>query len=241
MAAKTPTPHNNAKPGDIAKIVIMPGDPLRAKFIAENFLENAVMFTDVRNVYGYTGTYKGKQVSVMAHGMGMPSIGIYAYELFNFYDVDVIIRVGSTGGLKDEVQVKDIILAQGCSTDSNFADQYEMPGTLAPLADFGLLYTVYNKANELGINVRVGNVLTSNHFYNFYHDAYERWRNMGVLVTEMESAALYYIAAQAGKRALSILTVSDHLFREKDIMSAKEREQGFTDMITLALESTLEI
>jgi len=173
--------------------------------------------------------------------MGMPSIGIYAYELFNMYDVDVIIRVGSTGGLKDEVQVKDIILAQGCSTDSNFADQYEMPGTLAPIADFGLLYTAYNKANELGIKVRVGNVLTSNHFYNCYHDAYERWRSMGVLVTEMESAALYYIAAQAGKRALSILTVSDHLFREKDIMTAKEREQGFTEMITLALESTLEI
>jgi len=235
------TPHNNANPGDIAKIVIMPGDPLRAKFIAENFLDDAVMFTDVRNVYGYTGTYKGKKVSVMAHGMGMPSIGIYAYELFNMYDVDVIIRVGSTGGLKDEVQVKDIILAQGCSTDSNFADQYEMPGTLAPIADFGLLYTAYNKANELGIKVRVGNVLTSNHFYNCYHDAYERWRSMGVLVTEMESAALYYIAAQAGKRALSILTVSDHLFREKDIMTAKEREQGFTEMITLALESTLEI
>ena len=229
------TPHNNANPGDIAKIVIMPGDPLRAKFIAENFLDDAVMFTDVRNVYGYTGTYKGKKVSVMAHGMGMPSIGIYAYELFNMYDVDVIIRVGSTGGLKDEVQVKDIILAQGCSTDSNFADQYEMPGTLAPIADFGLLYTAYNKSWFQMV------LKYWNHFYNCYHDAYERWRSMGVLVTEMESAALYYIAAQAGKRALSILTVSDHLFREKDIMTAKEREQGFTEMITLALESTLEI
>ena len=234
------TPHNNANPGDIAKIVIMPGDPLRAKFIAENFLEGAVMFTDVRNVYGYTGTYKGKQISVMAHGMGMPSIGIYAYELYNMYDVDVIIRVGSTGGLKDEVQVKDIILAQGCSTDSNFADQYEMPGILAPIADFDLLNKAYNKANELGIKVRVGNVLTSNHFYNGFTNAYERWRSMGVLCTEMESAALYYLAAQANKRALSILTVSDHLFRDEE-MSAKERELGFTEMITLALETTLDL
>jgi len=234
------TPHNNAKKGDIAKIVIMPGDPLRAKYIAENFLDNVKMFTDVRNVYGYTGTYNGKEVSVMAHGMGMPSMGIYSYELFNFYDVDTIIRVGSAGGIKDDVNLKDIILAQGCSTDSNFADQYELPGTLAPLADFGLLHKVYNKAEELGFKLKVGNVLTSDHFYNEYTNANEKWKKMGVLAVEMESAALYYNAANAGKRALTILTVSDHLFRD-EAMDAKEREQGFTDMITLALESALVI
>ena len=229
------TTHNNANKGDIAKVVIMPGDPLRAKMISEKYLENVKMFNDVRNMYGYTGFYKGYEISVMAHGMGMPSIGIYAYELYNMYDVDIIIRIGSSGGFPDDIKIKDIVLAQGCSTDSNFADQYELPGTIAPLADFSLLNRYYNKAKELGINIKVGNVLTSSYFYNEYKDAYKKWRDMGVLAVEMESAALYYIAAKAGKKALSILTISDHLFRDEK-MSAKEREQGFTEMITLALE-----
>ena len=190
-----PTPHNGAKAGDIAKTVLMPGDPLRAKFIAENYLEDVVCFNTVRNMFGYTGTYKGKKVSVMGGGMGMPSIGIYSYELYHFYEVDNIIRIGSAGGITDDIKLRDIVIGMGASTNSNFAHQYKLPGTFAPIADFGLLRRAVEAAEKQNTKVVVGNVLSSDTFYDDNPEANALWKKMNVLAVEMEAAALYMNAA----------------------------------------------
>ena len=241
-----PTPHINATPEDFAKTVLMPGDPLRAKFIAENFLTDAKLVNNVRGVHGYTGTYKDTPVSVMASGMGMPSIGIYSYELFNFFNVDNIIRVGSAGGMNKNVKVRDIIIAQGACTDSNYAHTFNLPGTFAPIADFNLLKTAVNKAEELSLSYSVGNILSSDIFYNDSEGIPENmissalWGKMGVLGVEMEAAALYMNAARSGKSALTILTVSDHLLTGESL-SAEERQNSFTDMMTLSLETAVSL
>lgn len=230
-----PTPHNEAKAGDIAKTVLMPGDPLRAKFIAENYLEDVVCFNKVRNMFGYTGTYKGKKVSVMGGGMGMPSIGIYSYELYHFYDVDNIIRIGSAGGIADDIKLRDIVIGMGASTNSNFAHQYKLPGTFAPIADFGLLRKAVEAAEKQGTKVVVGNVLSSDTFYDDNPEANSLWKKMNVLCVEMEAAALYMNAARAGKKALCILTISDHVFTGESL-SAEDRQVTFREMMEIALE-----
>lgn len=231
----TPTPHNNALPGDIAKTVLMPGDPLRAKYIAETYLENPVCFNTVRNMLGYTGTYKGKQVSVMGSGMGMPSIGLYSYELYHFYGVDQIFRIGSAGGLSEDVKLHDLVIAQGVCYDSHYGDQYHMPGTIAPLADFGLLRQAVEIAESKGIAPKVGNVFSSDIFYNADETVAAKWRSMGVLATEMESAALYMNAMYAHKKALGMFTVSDHIFTG-EALSAMERQESFHQMMEVALD-----
>lgn len=230
-----PTPHNEAKMGDIAKTVLMPGDPLRAKYIAETYLEDVVCFNNVRNMLGFTGTYKGKRVSVMGGGMGMPSIGIYSYELFNFYDVDNIIRIGSAGGIAEDVKLRDIVIGMGASTNSHFAEQYKLPGTFAPIADFGLLRQAVETAEKLNIKTVVGNILSSDTFYDDNQDANSLWRKMNILAVEMEAAALYMNAARAGKKALCILTISDHVFTGESL-SAEDRQLTFKEMMEIALE-----
>lgn len=229
------TPHNEAGKGEIAKTVLMPGDPLRAKYIADHYLEGARCFNTVRNMLGYTGTYHGKEVSVMGGGMGMPSVGIYSYELYHFYDVESIIRIGSAGALQDELNARDIVIGMGACTNSDYASQYRLPGTYAPIADYGLLKKAVDVAEEKGIPVKVGNILSSDIFYNDDDSVNEKWRRMGVLAVEMEAAALYMNAAQAGKKALCILTISDHLFKEQSL-DARERETSFTQMMEIALE-----
>jgi len=230
------TPHIEAKKGDIAKTVIMPGDPLRAKFIAENFLEDAVQFNGVRGMLGYTGKYKGTALSVMGSGMGIPSMGIYAYELFSFYDVDAIIRVGTAGGIADGLGLRDIVIAMGACTNSNFVEQYGLAGLFAPLADYGLLQNAVKCAEAAGVACKVGNVLTSDTFYGDDPNAMEGWRKMGVLAVEMEAAGLYATAARLGKKALAILTISDLVFTH-EATSAEERQNSFTKMMEIALES----
>ena len=229
------TPHNGAKQGDIAKTVLMPGDPLRAKYIAETYLENAVCFNTVRNMFGYTGTYHGKQVSVMGGGMGIPSIGIYSYELFHFYDVDQIIRIGSAGGLSDNVHLRDLVIGMGASTNSNYAHQYKLPGTFAPIADFGLLRKAVEAAEAKNIPVAVGNILSSDTFYSDDETANDQWKKMQILCVEMEAAALYMNAARAGKKALCMLTISDHIYTG-EALSAEDRQTTFHDMMEVALE-----
>lgn len=231
----TPTPHNGAKKGDFAKTVLMPGDPLRAKYIAETYLANARQVTGVRNMFGYTGTYKGKEISVMGAGMGMPSMGIYSYELFNFYDVDQIIRIGSAGALQDSLNLMDVVIGMGACTDSNYAYQYGLPGTFAPVADYGLLSRAVEIAKSQGTPVVVGNVVSSDVFYNVRSDVNDKWRDMGVLAVEMEAAALYMNAAKAGKKALCMLTISDHIYRN-EALSAEDRQLGFGKMMEIALE-----
>lgn len=233
-----PTPHNRALQGEIAETVLMPGDPLRAKYIAEHFLSDVTMFNDVRNMFGYTGTYKGKRVSVMGSGMGMPSIGIYSYELYHFYGVENIIRIGSAGGIGDQVHLRDVVIAMGASTNSNYAAQYRLPGTFAPIADYGLLRKAVESAEKNNIPVIVGNVLSSDTFYDDNPDANALWKKMNVLAVEMESAALYMNAARAGKKALGIFTVSDHVFTGESL-SAEDRQNTFTDMMKIALETAL--
>ncbi len=228
------TPHIAAEKGDFAKTVLMPGDPLRAKYIAENYLEKAVLVNDVRGVHGYTGEYKGKRVSVMASGMGMPSIGIYSYELFRFFDVENIIRVGSAGALSEKLKVRDIVLAMGACTDGNYAAQFSLPGTFAPIASYRLLTEAVEIAAKSGIIPRVGNVLSSDLFYDDSASTL-KWNKMGVLAVEMETAALYMNAARAGKNALSILTISDNLVTG-EATTATERQNSFTQMMELALE-----
>lgn len=230
-----PTPHIAAKSGDIAKTVLMPGDPLRAKFIAENYLDDSVCFNTVRNMLGFTGTYKGKKVSIMGSGMGMPSIGIYSYELFNFYDVDNIIRIGSAGGIADDIKLRDIVIGMGASTNSKYADQYKLPGTFAPIADFGLLRKAVEIAEKLKIKTVVGNVLSSDTFYDDNSEVNFLWKKMNVLCVEMESAALYMNAARAKKKALCIFTISDLVFTG-EALSAIERQNTFHDMMKIALE-----
>ena len=229
------TPHNTAERGDFAKTVLMPGDPLRAKFIAETYLENPVLVNPVRGNYGYTGTYEGKRVSVMATGMGMPSLGIYVHELYNFYDVDCIIRVGSAGAIQPDLQLFDIVLAQGACHDTNLDRQYGTPGTFAPIADFGLLQRGAAALEALGARYRVGNIVSSDVFYE-PSGAWKRWREFGALCIEMESAALYLHAARAGKKALSFLTISDILGTTQEI-SAEQRQIAFDTMIRAALKT----
>ena len=233
--ANIPTPHNSAKQGDIAKTVLMPGDPLRAKFIAENFLEDAKCFNTVRNMFGFTGTYKGKKVSVMGGGMGMPSIGIYSYELFKFYDVDRIIRIGTAGSLDDKVELKDVVVGMGACTNSNFAAQYKLPGTFAPIASYNLVSKAVKSGEQQGIKTVVGNVSSSDTFYDADETALSKWKGMGVLAVEMEAAALYMNAAYLGKEALCLLTISDCPFKGLSL-PAEERQVGFTDMMKIALE-----
>lgn len=230
-----PTAHNNAKANDFAKTVLMPGDPLRAKYIAETYLENPRQVTAVRNMFGYTGTYKGKEISVMGGGMGMPSIGIYSYELFNFYGVDQIIRIGSAGALQDHIKVMDVVIGMGACTDSNYAYQYGLPGTFAPIADYELMNKAIETAKRQGTNVVVGNVLSSDVFYNADPTVNDRWRSMGVLAVEMEAAALYMNAAKAKKKALCMLTISDHIYTG-EALCAKDRQLGFGKMMEIALE-----
>ena len=230
----TPTPHNSAVKGEIAKTVLMPGDPLRAKFVAENFLTDVKQFNSVRNMFGYTGKYNGKEVSVMGSGMGMPSIGIYSYELFNFYDVENIIRIGTTGAIHDDLDLGDLVIAQGSCTDSNFAKHFNLPGTFAPIASFKLLRGAVDAAEKLGVKYMVGNVLSSDVFYNETFDSFIQWKKMGVLCAEMESAALYMNAAQAGKNALCVLTVSDCPMKGT-ATTAEERQTAFTNMMKVAL------
>ena len=235
-----PTPHINSTPDQISKTVLMPGDPLRAEFVARNFLENATLFNNVRGVCGYTGTYRGKSISVMASGMGIPSMGIYSYELFNFFDVDNIIRIGSAGAISDKLNLRDIVLGMGACTTSHFADQYHLPGTFAPIATYRLLAEAVRIAEGRGISCEVGNLLSTDTFYNDDPADSLVWRKMGVLAIEMEAAALYMNAARAGKNALAICTVSDSLLTGEALSSA-ERESSFTDMMTLALELSLKL
>jgi purine-nucleoside phosphorylase len=232
--AATPTPHNEAVKGQIAPFVLMPGDPLRAKRLAETYLEDVEQFNGVRNMLGYTGTYEGRPVSVMGSGMGMPSIGIYSYELFNFYGVESIVRIGTAGGVASDVRLRDIVLGMGACTDSNYAHQFNVPGTLAPIADFGLLSRAAAAGARLGYPMRVGNVLSSDVFYNDDPTAEQRWAKMGVLAVEMESAALYLNAMRAHKRALTVLTVTDVVSRG-EALSAEERQESLTQMMEVAL------
>ena len=231
------TPHNAAEIGDIAKTVLMPGDPLRARFIAEQFLENAVCYNTVRGMYGYTGTYHGVSVSVQGSGMGMPSMGIYSYELYHTYDVERIIRIGTAGGVADHVQLRDVILGQAACTDSNYAAQYHLPGTYAPIASYSLLEKAVQAAKQLDIPVQVGNLLSTDVFYNA-PSPLPQWAKMGVLATEMETAALYMNAAAAGREALCIVTVSDCPLRQ-EFTTAEERQTTFTDMMHIALETAI--
>ena len=230
-----PTPHIAAKVGDFAKTVLMPGDPLRSKFIAETYLEDRRLVNNVRGVQGYTGTYKGVPVSVMASGMGMPSIGIYSYELFNFFGVENILRVGSAGAISEKLHLRDIVLGQGACTNSAYGDQYGFKGHFAPIADFGLLRSAASIAEEMGLSFAVGNLLSSDPFYNDDPDANAPWIKLGVLAVEMEAAALYCNAARAGKKALAICTVSDHILTG-EATDAQERQVSFTQMMELALE-----
>ena len=236
MAGKLyPTPHIDATPEDFAKTVLMPGDPLRAKLIAETFLEDAVLVNNVRGIQGYTGTYRGKKVSVMASGMGMPSMAIYSYELFNCFEVENIIRIGSIGGISENIKLRDIVVAVSCSTNSNYVNQFGLPGTYAPTASYKLVSLAVDKCKEIGSNYHVGNILTSDTFYNDNKENDSLWDKMGVLGVEMESAALYCNAARAGKNALAICTVSDHVMRGESL-PAKERQESFTEMMKIALE-----
>lgn len=231
------TSHNKANVGDIKKTVLMPGDPLRAKFIAENFLTNVIQFNDIRNMYGYSGIYKNLEISVMGSGMGIPSIGIYSYELYKTYDVDKIIRVGTCGSYQEDIDLFDIIIAQASSSDSNFANQFELPGSIAALADFSCLENAVKVARNTGKRFHVGNVFSSDIFYNV-NDKWKNWSNMGVLAVEMESYGLYLTAQSLRKKALTILTVSDSFYQKRQT-TPKERETSFTDMIEIALESCL--
>ena len=232
MKNQVPTPHIGAQYGEIAKTMIMAGDPLRAKFMAERFLENPRQFNNVRSMLGFTGTYKGKEVSVMGHGMGIPSIGIYSYELFNFYDVDTIIRVGSCGARQMYVHLGDLVIAMGCCTDSNYAAQYNLPGTYAPIADFGLVRGAVDACERLGYRYFVGNVFSADIFY-CEDERKQNWTKMGVSADEMEAPALYMNAARAGKKALTICTVSDHILTG-EATTAEERQTSFTQMMDVA-------
>ena len=236
-----PTPHIAAKKEDIAKTVLMPGDPLRAKFIAENFLTDPVLVNNVRGVQGHTGTWKGVPVTVMASGMGMPAIGIYSWELFNFYDVDNIIRIGSAGALRDDLKLMDIVAGQGACTNSSYGDQFELAGTFAPVADFTLLSAAVEAGREHGVDVKVGNILSSDNFYYAEGSNYsDGWKRMGVMAVEMEAAALYMNAAYAGKRGLCLCTISDHLYRD-EALSPEDRQNSFTQMMEIALDTAVKM
>ena len=235
------TPHNSAKPGQFAKTVLMPGDPLRSKYIAETFLTDPVLVNNVRGVQGYTGKWKDVPVSVMASGMGMPAIGIYSWELFSTYGVENIIRVGSAGAVQDNINVMDIVIAQGACTNSNYFAQFAFPGSFAPIADYELMQAAVESAQERGAIYHVGNIFSSDNFY--YAKSYEGTRavrRMGVMAVEMEAAALYANAAYLGKRALCICTISDHLYKNEEL-SPEERQTGFNEMIEIALDTAVKM
>ena len=229
------TPHNSAEKGAFGKVVLMPGDPLRARFVAEEYLEDAGLVNDVRGIQGYTGLYGGKRISVMASGMGMPSMGIYSFELFREYEVDCILRIGSAGSMSDRVHVRDLVLGMGACTDSNYAHQYRLPGTFAPIADFDLLRAAAEEGEKLGVACHVGNLLSSDLFYDDDPDFAVKWAKMGVLAVEMEAAALYMNAAYNNVNALAMMTISDH-FVTGERSTKEEREKDFTNMMKLALE-----
>lgn len=237
-----PTPHINATPDDFAKTVLMPGDPLRAKFIAENFLTDAKLVNNVRSIQGYTGYYDGVRVSVMASGMGMPSMAIYSYELYNIFGVENIIRVGSAGAINPDIKVRDIVIGMGACTNSNYASQYNLPGTFSAICSYDLLQKCTETAEQMGVNFHVGNILSSDTFYTDEkgvpecHNTTSKWRKMGVMAVEMEAAALYMNAARSGKNALAICTVSDHILTGEETTS-DERQNSFTEMIELALKT----
>ncbi len=235
-----PTPHIEAKYGDFPKTLLMPADPCRAKLIAETYIENARLVNGVRGALGYTGEYKGKPISVMASGMGMPSMGIYSYELFAFYGVENIIRIGTAGAISDNLKLRDIVIGSGSCTNSNYAAQYKLPGTFAPTADFSLMKAAYESAERLGIKPVVGNLLCSDTFYDDNESALKKWKKMGVLAVEMESAALYMNAARLGKNALALCTVSDAPLRGESLPS-EERQVGFTKMMEIALETAVSL
>ena len=241
-----PTPHIDAEPKDFAPTVLMPGDPLRSKFIAENFLTEPRLVNNVRGVQGYTGLYRGVPVSVMASGMGMPSIGIYSYELFNFFGVENILRVGSAGAIRMDIHVRDILLGQGACTTSRYAGNFNLPGDFAPIADWKLLSAAAAIAQEMGLTYHVGNLLSSDVFYNDIADLppeatpTARWNKMGVMAIEMEAAALYMNAARAGKAALAICSVSDHVVTGESL-PALERQNSFTDMMELSLRTAVSL
>lgn len=227
--------HNEATQGQIGKTVLMPGDPLRAKYIAEHYLNNVFCYNRVRGMNGYTGYYKGQMVSVQGSGMGIPSMGIYSYELFHEYDVDNIIRIGTAGAIHKDVQVGDLIFAMGCCTNSAFASQYHLPGTFAPIADFSLLEGAVTQARRDGARFHVGNVFSSDVFYEDLAGEKGQWSKMGVLVQEMETLSLYCTAARAGKHALSMLTAGSSL-HTKEALTNEQREQSLDQMIRCALE-----
>lgn len=227
--------HIEAAPGQIAETVLMPGDPLRAKYIAEHYLSNVICYSQVRGMNGYTGTYQGKRVSVQGSGMGIPSMGIYSYELFHQFGVETIIRVGTCGAVNREVEVGELILAMGCSTNSNFPAQYHLPGNFAPMADFGLLERAAETAREMKVKFRVGNVFSSDVFYEDQAGEKGKWEKMGVLAQEMESLSLYCTAARAGKKALALLTVGSSIHSSR-ALSNEEREQNLDTMISCALK-----
>jgi len=231
-----PTPHITAKSKDFAKTVLMPGDPMRAKFIAENFLETPKKVNEVRGMLAYTGTYNGNPVSVMGSGMGCPSMGIYSYELYTFYKVETIIRVGSAGSINMELELGDIVMGIGACTESNYPDAFaRCPGKFTPTASFDLMLRAHEAAKALDIKIHAGNILSSDVFYNDDSVGMNAWLRMGVMAVEMEAAALYTNAARAGKSALCICTISDKVFSRGEAMSAKERETSFTKMIDIAL------
>ena len=235
-----PTPHINAVPSDFAKTVLMPGDPLRSEFVAKNFLTDAHLVNNVRSIQGYTGKYKGVSVSVMASGMGMPSIGIYSYELYNFFDVSNIIRIGSAGAMSENIHIREIVIGMGACTDSNFANQYSLPGMFAPTADYTLLKTAIDNAEKNGAVYHVGNILSTDRFYNDDPSVTDAWRKMGVLAVEMEAAALYMNAARAGKRDLAVCTVSDHLLTG-EATTSDERRTTFVQMMEIALDTAVDM
>ena len=234
------TPHIKATPDDFARTVLMPGDPKRAEFIAKNFLDGALLVNDVRGIQGYTGSYKGERVSVMASGMGIPSIGIYSYELYNFFGVENIMRIGSIGGMAKEVKLRDIIIGMGACTTSNFAVQYGLEGSFAPIADYKMMRIAIEEAERIGASYHVGNILSSDIFYNDNKSANDKWCALGVLGVEMEAAGLYMNAARAGKRALAICTVSDHLATGESLDSSL-RATSFTEMMEVALNTAIRL
>ena len=225
-----------------AKTVLMPGDPLRAKMIAETYLENAVLVNNVRGTYGYTGYYKNKLLSVMASGMGIPSIGIYSYELFSFFGVENIIRIGTAGGLSNQISLRDIVLGIAANTDSNYSKQFDVPGTIAPVCSFDILSVAVEVAKEKNFNITVGNLYTTDSFYNYDINANKKWADLGSLAVEMEAAGLYLNALRCNKKALCICTVTDMpLSPEKGKCTVEERETGLNEMIELALETAIRI
>ena len=235
-----PTPHISAQKGEFAKTVLMPGDPLRAKFIAETFLEKARLVNNVRGIGGYTGFYQGKEVSVMASGMGMPSMGIYSYELFHFYEVDHIIRIGTAGAIRADLKLRDVVAGMGACTNSSFAKQYQLPGDYAPIASYRMLQTAVDTAKQQGIDLIVGNLYSSDTFYDEREDSLLRWQKMGVLAVEMEAAALYMNAAVSGKEALAICTISDCPLTGESSTS-EERQSSFTQMMEIALQTAVRL